>query len=222
MDAGTTMKMGDTIIAGGVAASGGNCNLGVGATLTSLGHNAEDTDPKPESGAGGCQSYFTGPSDRTGLTLDRGAVQNNGGPSDTILPAAGCPVVDQGDPARCLPDDTYYSARVASTPDGRVTGPVESLTTQAAPVTVGGQPGPPVVCRAPKLKGDSLAKAKRVLAAAHCALCKVKRATRTPRKPVVVWQGFAAGTVHPAGFKVPIKLATKPAKRHQADEGPRS
>jgi hypothetical protein len=309
MDPGTTLQMGDTILAGGAAGQGGDCYVASGASWTSLGHNAEDTEPNPDSG---CQSQFTGPVDHTGLTLKLGALQDNGGPTDTILPAAGSPVVDQGDPSRCLPDDqrgvsrpqgggcdigaversvaasfsgfadtltttgavlhgtantqglsgnayflygptanfgastansaltatgsaqqvtatltglspatTYYFALVVNTPDGTVTGPVEFLTTQAATVTTPGQPMP-AICRVPKLKGDSLAKAKRVLTAAHCALGKVKRATRTHRKQVVVWQGFAAGTVHPTGFKVPIKLVTKPAKRHPADERPRS
>jgi hypothetical protein len=308
------MQMVDTIIAGGEAAQGADCAAVAGGSWTSLGHNAEDIDPHPD---GGCQSHFTGPADRTGLSLGLGALGDNGGPTDTILRAAISPVVDQGDLLRCPPDDqrgasrpqgarcdigavertvptsvsgfattltstgavlhgtantrgldggayflygptasfgaltagsplaatgsaqpatasltellpatTYYFALVVSTPDGTDEGPVESFTTlpqhgpvitlgQPGPVTTTGQPGP-VACRVPKLEDDLLAKAKRGLEAAHCALGKVTRAKRGHGKLVVAWQRFAPGTVHPAGFKVSLRLASKPAGGHRA------
>jgi hypothetical protein len=99
----------DTILAAGTAVvGGGDCYLGAAATLTSLGHNAEDVDSNPQSA---CQSSLTGPGDHTGLTLKLGPLQNNGGPTDTLLPALGSPVVDQGDGAHCLSTDQRGVAR---------------------------------------------------------------------------------------------------------------
>jgi hypothetical protein len=95
-----TATMRNTIVAGGQATDGANCYLSGGAHLASLGHNVEDLDPHPDSD---CQNALA--ADRTGLDLRLGALQDNGGPTDTILPAAGSPGVDAGDPAACLADD---------------------------------------------------------------------------------------------------------------------
>jgi hypothetical protein len=93
--------MRNTILAGGIATYGGDCYLSTGGTLTSLGHNAEDTDLTPDSD---CQGGFNA-TDHTGLTLHLGPLQNNGGPTDTMLPAAVSPVINTGDPAACQADD---------------------------------------------------------------------------------------------------------------------
>jgi hypothetical protein len=293
-----TMTMGNTILAAGVATSGGDCYMASGASWTSLGHNAEDTDLTPDQGGPNtCQFYFTGPGDRTKLTLGLGALQSNGGPTDTILPAASSPVLDQGDGPSCptadqrgvsrpqgagcdigaverstptsfsgfadtlsaggavlhgtantqglggsghyvygptpsfgavtpdsplaaisgeqpatatlaglLPGTTYYFALVVSTADGTVTGATESLKT-TTPST------PTATCKVPKLKGDSLSKAKRVLRGAHCALGSVKRPKHHHGALVVRSQGAKAGSVHSAGFKVGVQLGKKPHKR---------
>lgn len=102
----SNFTMRDTILAGGVATSGGDCYMSSTGTWTSLGHNAEDTDATPDAGGPDtCQYYFTGPGDRTGLNLQLGALANNGGPTDTILPGAASPVLDTGDGANCTADD---------------------------------------------------------------------------------------------------------------------
>jgi len=119
-----SMTMGNTIIAGGVAASGGDCYMASAATWTSLGHNAEDTDITPDQGGPNtCQFYFTGPGDRTKLTLKLGALQDNGGPTDTIAPQAGSPVLDQADSASCPADDQRGVSRPQAS--GCDIGPVE-------------------------------------------------------------------------------------------------
>lgn len=297
-----SMTMGNTIIAGGVAAAGGDCYMASAATWTSLGHNAEDTDATPDQGGPNtCQFYFTGPGDGTKLTLKLGLLQDNGGPTDTIAPQAGSPVLDQADSASCPTDDqrgvtrpqgsgcdigpvelsaptsssgfadtltpngavlhgdantqglggtahyvygptpsfgaltpniqlnavgadqpttatlsglvpntTYYFAQMVSTADGTVTGPMSTLTTPAASSA---PPPQSALCNVPKLKGDSLAKAKRALSKAHCSLGKVTRPKHSHGQLVVLSQGARAGSTHPAGFKVGVKLGTPPPKK---------
>lgn len=97
-----TVTIRNTILAGGVAPYGGDCYLSSGSVLASLGHNAEDTDATPDSD---CQGGLRGTGDRTGLTLQLGALQDNGGPTNTMLPAAGSPLVDTGDTASCSATD---------------------------------------------------------------------------------------------------------------------
>jgi len=92
----------NTVLAGGVATAGGDCYLSGGSTLVSLGYNAEDTDRTPDSD---CMNDLRGPGDRTGLALQLGALQDNGGPTDTLLPAAGSPLVDAGNTANCSATD---------------------------------------------------------------------------------------------------------------------
>jgi hypothetical protein len=92
----------NTILAGGLATSGGDCYLSSGGKLVSLGHNAEDTAVNPDSE---CEEALVGSGDRKGLALQLGALQNNGGPTDTMLPAATSPLLDSGDGANCQTDD---------------------------------------------------------------------------------------------------------------------
>ncbi|MDX6728934.1 MAG: hypothetical protein QOK49_3739 [Baekduia sp.] len=101
LNGGMPASIRNTILAGGIAASGNDCYLSSFSVLTSLGHNAEDHDPNPDSD---CQSSFTS-ADHTDLALALGPLQANGGPTDTMLPAAGSPVVDQGDSAACASVD---------------------------------------------------------------------------------------------------------------------
>ena len=69
-------------------------------------------------------------------------------------------------------------------------------------------------CKVPKLKGLSLAHARKALAKAHCALGKVTK----PRKPkhgrlpalVVRSSSPKAGALHSAGIKVKLALGPKP------------
>lgn len=97
-----TVTIRNTVLAGGVAPYGGDCYLSSGSTVVSLGHNAEDTDRTPDSD---CQNGLRDPTDRTGLTLQLGPLQDNGGQTDTLLPAAGSPLVDTGDTANCSVTD---------------------------------------------------------------------------------------------------------------------
>lgn len=94
-----------------------------------------------------------------------------------------------------------------------VTPPPPPTTTTTTTVTP--PPPPPAVhCKVPRLKGLSLAQAKRALKRAHCALGKV----RQPRKPkhgrlpalVVKSSKPGAGAVRAKGTKVALTLAPKP------------
>jgi hypothetical protein len=94
------------------------------------------------------------------------------------------------------------------------------------------QPGPPAGgggggaviaiahCRVPRLKGLSLARARRALAAAHCALGRVTkpRHRRGRRAPALVVKSStpAVGTVLDGGARVALKLRAKPRARRRA------
>lgn len=113
---GNPVTMGHTILAGGSAGTGGSgddCYLSAGSTWTSLGDNAEDVDAHPDSGGPGTCQYYFKPAlgDHTGLTLNLSALQDNGGPTETIAPLAGSPVIDAGGATGCPPDDQRGVAR---------------------------------------------------------------------------------------------------------------
>jgi len=290
-----TVKMRNTILAGGTAAAGGDCYLSSGGHLISLGHNAEDTDATPDSD---CQDALVAAGDRKGLTLQLGALQNNGGPTDTMLPAAGSPVLDAGDPSACQPDDqrgvtrpqaggcdigaversiaaiagtfadgvstsgaalhaavntaglagtarfaygpttaygafsapvalgalasvqgaaaqlgglqagtTYHFRLEVTTVDGTFTGADAAFTTAKPPA-----PKPRVSCHVPKLKGKTLAAARRALKKAHCALGKVHKPHHAHGRLVVRRQSPSAGKVRRAGTRVAVTL--RAVKKH--------
>ena len=67
---------------------------------------------------------------------------------------------------------------------------------------------PEAKCRVPKLKGKSLARARRALTAAHCSLGRVKKPKGKGRL-LVASSRPGAGTVRPAGAAVSLKLARK-------------
>jgi hypothetical protein len=82
----------NTIITGGTATSGEeNCGAGGGVPVVSQGYNLEDRDQ--------CGLDNTGDQVNTDPLL--GALQNNGGPTDTQALPLGSPAVDQGNPAGC-------------------------------------------------------------------------------------------------------------------------
>jgi hypothetical protein len=84
------------------------------------------------------------------------------------------------------------------------TGPQTATTT--APVVA----AKPVRCIVPKLRGKSLAKAKRLLKKAHCRLGKVSRKASTRVKPGrVVATRFKAFSRHRAGTRVRVTIARK-------------
>ena len=74
----------DSIVAGGVGKpTYGNCLV---SGAKSLGYNIDSTE----------ECGFTAPTDKQNTDPQLGPVQNNGGPTPTMLPAGGSPAVDQG------------------------------------------------------------------------------------------------------------------------------
>jgi CSLREA domain-containing protein len=57
---------------------------------------------------------FTAPSDRPNANPLLGALQNNGGPTDTRALGTGSPAIDTGDPATCLAADQRGTARLGT------------------------------------------------------------------------------------------------------------
>ncbi len=92
------------------------------------------------------------------------------------------------------------------TPQGTTPPPVNTGTV-GTPATPAG-PGPATKCKVPKLKGKTLAKAKRVLKRAHCKVGKVKkRKNRTVKKGRVISTKPGVGKVFAAGKKVSLVVS---------------
>ena len=68
------------------------------------------------------------------------------------------------------------------------------------------KPAPPEKCVVPKLKGKTLAQAKRLLSRAHCKLGKVTKGAAHGGKSVVATQKPAAKKSLPVGTKVSLRL----------------
>jgi len=68
-------------------------------------------------------------------------------------------------------------------------------------------PPPPVKCVVPKVKGKTLAAAKRAITKAHCSLGKVKRATSVKKKGTVIAQSPLPGKRLAKGSKVNVVLS---------------
>jgi hypothetical protein len=102
----------------------------------------------------------------------------------------------------------------AQGPSGPTTGP----SGPTGPTGTTGPPPPKPKCVVPKLKGKTLAAAKRALKAHHCRLGKVRRPKRhkhsKPVKLVVLAQSRRAGAKLPQGTKVNVRLGPAP-KRHR-------
>lgn len=90
----------NTIVAGGTAFSGPDCN----ASVTSGGHNLDDAD--------GC-GFTVAPagSDLIDTSSELGPLQNNGGPSETLALLPGSPAIDAGSNANCPATDQRGVAR---------------------------------------------------------------------------------------------------------------
>jgi len=130
--------------------------------------------------------------------------------SDVPLPATFACQLDGRAFVACSSPATYTVAA------GRHTFAVRALS----PYGIVADPTPATAtwtvlqCKVPKLKGLSLAHARKALAKAHCALGKVT----TPRKPkhgrlptlVVRSSSPKAGALHSAGIKVKLALGPKP------------
>jgi hypothetical protein len=94
----TTIEFRNTYFAGGQATSGGNCYYGGGAHVISLGHNAQDVED------GECE-FKEASGDRNNVAALLGRLQDNGGPTATMLPAANSPLLNAGDSAHCTLTD---------------------------------------------------------------------------------------------------------------------
>jgi hypothetical protein len=91
------------------------------------------------------------------------------------------------------------------------TGPCKVLMNEARNVTAtfAKNPSrPEAKCHVPKLRGKSLAKARRALSAAHCSLGRVKK-PKGKGKLMVAASRPGAGTVLSAGARVNVKLTRK-------------
>ena len=66
----------------------------------------------------------------------------------------------------------------------------------------------PAKCVVPKLRGRTVAKAKRMLAGSRCKLGLVLKATRAKGRLVVSSQRPSAGAQRPAGTRVAVRVRT--------------
>jgi Glucodextranase, domain B/PASTA domain len=88
--------------------------------------------------------------------------------------------------------------------------PAAATTPPAATTTTTAATAKPVRCVVPKLRGKTLAKAKRLLKRAHCRLGKVTRRVSAKAKPGrIVATRFKAGTRHKAGTRIRVTVARK-------------
>ncbi len=130
--------------------------------------------------------------------------------SDVPLPATFECRLDAGAFGACASPATYtvrpgrhtFAVRALS-PYGIVADPTPATATWTV-----------LQCKVPKLKGLTLAKARKALAKAHCRLGKVTkpRKPRHGRLPALVVRSSRpkAGAVHSAGMKVKLALGPKP------------
>lgn len=93
---GATTSLKNTIIVGGAAISGSNCFVLAGS-LTSAGHNLEDTAPS--------QCGLGASGDKVGVNPLLGELQSNGGPTETQALLPGSPAIDAGDDIGCPATD---------------------------------------------------------------------------------------------------------------------
>jgi hypothetical protein len=148
--ASATLEIRDSVIAGGVAApSFSNCDVD-NLSVTSHGHNVDSTNQ--------ClQIQFEG--DRHDLDAKLGSLQGNGGPTKTMAPLSGSPLVDGG-PALCQGVGTPLTADQRGRPRGAVCdiGAYEAIPPAVtAPPSVGGSPvtGQTLTCVPATFSGDT-------------------------------------------------------------------
>jgi uncharacterized membrane protein YqiK len=67
----------------------------------------------------------------------------------------------------------------------------------------------PSVCRVPRLKGHSLAAARRLLSDAHCVLGRVRGRHAGRVAQLILSQGVVAGSTRPAGTPVAVTLGRR-------------
>ncbi len=134
----STVTLGADIVAGNTAVSGKNCQKTTGAVFVSAGYNlTNDVDATKCS--------MDAPTDRLGLDPGLGALQDNGGPTLTMMPSGwgAAQVIPEGtNPAGvagCFGQDQRGNARPQSGAVACTSGAVEPGTTLAvAPVITSG------------------------------------------------------------------------------------
>ncbi len=143
-DPGSKTTLFDTIVAGNSGGSGADI---IGNGFTSQGHNLIGNIT---ASAFGTPSSVFGPSDQVGTAsgpVDAmlGQLQNNGGPTATMLPGAGSPAINAGDPANAPPSDQRGLPRVVGgqIDIGAVESPANPTGPFASQVTVTASPASP-------------------------------------------------------------------------------
>lgn len=132
--------------------------------------------------------------------------ENGGVAGQKSVPAARGPQPVSFNVNGLAPSHTYRYRLAVTNADRTGRGPLGSFTTKP-----GSNPGPPVRCHVPKLKGLRLGKAKAKLEKAHCRLGKVRHAHkgRRHRHRIVIRQTLKPGSVRAEGTKVGVTLSRK-------------
>jgi hypothetical protein len=122
-----------------------------------------------------------------------------------LIPLGGADVPVAIPVSSLLPDTLYHARVVAVNADGTAHGQDFTFRTKAA------QAPPRPVCVVPRLKGETVTKARKTLGVAHCTLGTVSRPKHIRRhaKLVVSRQTPAPGTRLPNGARVNVVLAGK-------------
>ena len=135
----TTVRMRNTWTGHGVAGSGPNCYQAGSAFVISQGNNAQDGND--------AECHFNGANgDKVNVDDKFTPLQDNGGPSDTLAPGAGSPLLDAGDGATCAATDQRGLARpqgagcdigaVERTTPTLANAGAEAISASAATITV--------------------------------------------------------------------------------------
>lgn len=130
---------------------------------------------------------------------------------------------DLGPSARVADTGTEGTDAIELTDCEGVTVEAGQITREGVRVTVSGierypcdfvappaPPPPPAGCTVPKLRGRTLAKAKVLLARAHCTVGKVTRVRSRVKKGIVLKQSPAAGLRRARGAKVSLRVSRGP------------
>jgi hypothetical protein len=132
--------------------------------------------------------------------LDLASVQALAHEAEQALPAQG--TLDCTPPPSATPGDGSTDTPATTGAADPVTAPTGSTTPVAATTP------PSVKCRVPKLRGRTLARAKRLLRHANCRLGKVRRRESTlVRAGRVLRSTPRAGATRPAGARIAVRVA---------------
>jgi hypothetical protein len=209
---------GDSLSFSYVAAAGGIDDGGLTVTVP-----AGWTPPSSTATAAGSVTATCGTVAVSGMSIELTDVSISGGKGCTIVYGSR----SGGGPGVSAPRTVgmaTFAAGEMSTGAGTLSPlrsyPTVDVTPPGSKTSPGGGPRPPASsgkCVVPKLKGDSLSKAKRLLRSAHCAIGKVsKPKARKHHKLVVSKSKPGAAAKLAVGSKIALKLGPAPkAKRHR-------